>query len=73
MIFLHFSAFSSFPLHGKPILSSGLDSSSNITWIIVVRIFFIFFSDENDDGVSLPLFAQEEAENSKNRKIEKPL
>ena len=36
-------------------------------------IIDVFFSDENDDGVSLPLFAQEEAENSKNRKIEKPL
>ena len=40
MIFPSFAAFSGFPLHGNPILTSDLDSSSNFTSIIVVRIFF---------------------------------
>ena len=36
-------------------------------------IIDVFFPAEHDLGVSLPLLLQEEAENSKNREIEKPL
>ena len=40
MIFPQFSAFSGFSLHGNPILSSDLVSTSNFISITVVRIFF---------------------------------
>ena len=69
MIFRQFSEFSGFSLHGNPILISDLDSSSNFTSIIVVRIFlYVFFHfwiiEETQDAKirfslgGLPLFPQ---------------
>ena len=39
-----FYAFSGFSSHDNPVLSSDFDSSLNFTSIIVVHIFFEFFS-----------------------------
>ena len=64
MIFRQFSAFSGFSLHGNPILqlmSLDLDSSSNFTSIIVVRIFFFF--------ISFPFGIIEETQDAKMPKI----
>ena len=51
-----------FPLHGNQILSSDLDSSSNFTSIIVVRIFFfsLLYKRENTrcKNDEKPMFAE---------------